>query len=565
MSLIDTIVASALMLVVFVGITSAFRLSVEVVTNNKARAGAIALANERMEYIRSLAYSSVGTAGGVPTGSIAQSETVTMGNVPYTRRTTIFYVDDPGDGVGLADANSIVEDYKVARVDVSWNSRQGNRHVTLVARIEPRNGMEVACTSCGTLAITVVDAAAQPLSGAQVHIVNAASSVNITTYANASGKVAVVGAPAASGYQVTATDTGYSTDQTYAVSLQNPNPVPGNLTVANGQTTAATFAIDQLSSVNVLTWSPIRADSWNDDLDNGSKVATFANVEVSGGRAQLSQTAGVYASSGTMQSISISPSAVARWNTLSLTETIPSGTGLIAQVYDGGGSALVPDAQLPGNSTGLSGTLIDLSGISTSTYSSIRVQFHLTSTDSAVTPLLAAYSVTYAYGPVALPSISFDMRGSKTIGAGPPPLYKYNQHLATAVSGSVVLPNIEWDTYTISLPSGSGLDSASTCSFLPLSVSPDTAVVRNLYLATHTNDSLLVGVVAAGVPVTNASVSIWKNGTATTTLPVNACGEAFWGGLSAANYWLQVTAAGHATYINTNAVSGATQTSVTLN
>src|SRR3990167_8059363 len=75
-TLIDTLVGSALMLVVFLGIAAAFQLSVDVVTNNKARAGAIALSDERMEYIRSLAYASIGTVGGVPSGAILQSETV---------------------------------------------------------------------------------------------------------------------------------------------------------------------------------------------------------------------------------------------------------------------------------------------------------------------------------------------------------------------------------------------------------------------------------------------------------------------------------------------------------
>src|SRR3989344_5795420 len=56
---IDTVVGTALMLVVFLGIAGVFQLSIDVVTNNKARAGAIALANERMEYIRSLAYASI--------------------------------------------------------------------------------------------------------------------------------------------------------------------------------------------------------------------------------------------------------------------------------------------------------------------------------------------------------------------------------------------------------------------------------------------------------------------------------------------------------------------------
>ena len=47
-TLLDTLVGTSLMLVVFLGINAAFRLSVDVITTNKARAGAIALANERM-------------------------------------------------------------------------------------------------------------------------------------------------------------------------------------------------------------------------------------------------------------------------------------------------------------------------------------------------------------------------------------------------------------------------------------------------------------------------------------------------------------------------------------
>src|SRR3989344_2305991 len=62
-TLIDTVVGSALMLLVFIGIAGVFQLSVDIITNNKARAGAIALSDERMEYIRSLAYASIGTVG----------------------------------------------------------------------------------------------------------------------------------------------------------------------------------------------------------------------------------------------------------------------------------------------------------------------------------------------------------------------------------------------------------------------------------------------------------------------------------------------------------------------
>ena len=116
-TLLDTVVGTSLMLVVFMGIASTFKLSVDVVTNNKSRAGAIALANERMEYVRSLSYASIGTVGGVPAGSIPETESISLNGANYTRRTYIEYTDDPKDGLGAADSNGVFIDYKSVKVD----------------------------------------------------------------------------------------------------------------------------------------------------------------------------------------------------------------------------------------------------------------------------------------------------------------------------------------------------------------------------------------------------------------------------------------------------------------
>lgn len=134
---IDTVVGVALMVVVFVGITSAFQLSVDVVTNNKARAGAVALANEHIEYIRSLPYASVGTVGGDPAGLLAQTENINQNGVAYTRRTLVVYVDDPKDGEGGGDQNAILRDYKAIKVELSWNGGNGVRTLFLVTRVSP--------------------------------------------------------------------------------------------------------------------------------------------------------------------------------------------------------------------------------------------------------------------------------------------------------------------------------------------------------------------------------------------------------------------------------------------
>lgn len=253
-TLLDTVVGISLMLVVFVGIAATFELGIDVVANNKARASAVALLDERMEYIRSLPYTSIGTSGGVPAGSLAQSESLSLNGISFTRRTFVVYADDPKDGSAPSDATPA--DYKAVKVEVSWASRTGVRSVSLVSRFEPAAGLE-SSVSGGILKINVIDSSSQPVQNAQVAIVNTSSSptINQTTYTNTSGTVTLVGAPAASSYSVVVTKSGYSTAQTYSATAQNTNPSPANLTVTNGQTTAQTFAIDALSSFTIITKS----------------------------------------------------------------------------------------------------------------------------------------------------------------------------------------------------------------------------------------------------------------------------------------------------------------------
>ena len=570
-TLLETVVGAALMLVVFMGIAAAFKLSVDVLTNNKARAGAIALVNERIEYIRSLTYAQLGTAGGIPSGSLAQTESVALNGVSYTRRTLIEYVDDPGDGVGAADSNHITEDYKVAKVDVSWSSRTGVRHIILVTRVSPTSGVETACTTaCGTLAITIVNAAAQAVSSAQVHVVNTTTNpaIDVTTYTDINGLVNLVGAPAASNYQITVSKTGYSSDQTYNSSGQNPNPTPGPLTVSGNLTTSATFRIDLLSMKNIYTLTQVLAGTWNETFADSTKIASSTNIDVAGGSAELTGPSGSYPSYGELQSITIGPSSLARWKTLTLVHAKPAQTNITYHLYEGTGSTLIPDAQVYGNSTGLatSSSVVDLSNISTSTYPSVRLDATFSSSDPTATPSVDSYAIAYDYGPIPLPNIALTMQGVKTIGSGPPAVYKYLADLNSGATASVILSNIEWDTYTVAVPSASGYDIASSCNPQPEYLAPGTTASTYLYLAAHTANSLLVDVSSGGVYLPNASVSLWKSGTATTTQAADGCAQAFFGGLTASTYWVQVAALGHATSTNGNVnVSGTSRVSVTLN
>ena len=566
-SLIDTLVGTALMLVIFLGIAGAIQLSLDVVTNNKARAGAIALANERMEYIRSLAYASVGTVGGIPSGTLAQTETTTMNGITYTRRTFIEYSDDSKDGTGGADTNGITADYKAAKVSVSWTSRTGERSVAVVTRIESLNGMEIACTPpCGTLALAVVDSQSQPVSNAQVAIVNSGTGVNLNTYSDTSGIASFIGSPAGSGYQITVTKAGYSTSQTYSATSQNTGPNPAHLTVSNNQTTSYTFGIDTLGQKTVNTYIPILAATWTDPFANSSLIATTSNTTISGGEARLDGAA-PYPEEGTLQSVSIAPTYLALWKQLSWTDAEPSGTSAVYHVYNSGGTSLIPDSQLPGNSAGFTESPISLSGVSTSTYTGIRLGATLSS-DSTDTSTITDWNVSYDYGPQPLPNIPFTLRGAKTIGTGPSgTLYKYDVAQNSGAGASLTIPNLEWDLYSIIINSSTGYNVSSACNPQPESLAAGASQTSSIFLLPATTNSMLVDVRSSltGALLPNASVRLRRTGY-DTTVQTDSCGQAFFSGLSASNYQVTVTMSGYTTYDNTAvSVSGATTHSVGLN
>ncbi len=566
-SLIDVVVGSALMLVVFMGISAVFQLAVEVVSNNKARAGAVALSGERMEYIRSLSYNSVGTVGGIPAGAIAQSETVSLNGISYTRRIFIAYVDDPNDGTGGLDSNSIALDYKVARVDVSWASKQGERHIVLVTRIEPPNGMEIACpplTPCGTLAITVLNAAVAPVGNAQVRIVNSTTNpaIDVVTYTNASGMVVFAGAPAAAGYSVTVSKSGYNSDQTYSSS----NPAQGPLTVSVNQTTTGIFRIDLLSSMTINTYS-LTTNNWADSFMDESKInaSTSFYIEIAGNQVRFAGNQ-PWTGPASLRSQTITPVALSRWGVFSWNDTRPSQTTITYHVYYSD-SALVPDSVLPGNSAGFStGTSIDLSVIPADAYPSLILEAYLVAQDpNAPSPSVQDWGLTYQSGQGI--TIPFLMQGLKVIDYGPPSTYKYSQSLTTNSSGVLTLSNLEWDTYTMTVAASTGYDIASSCSPQPIVLAPNTSTTTRLFLSPHTANSLLVDVkTGAGASISGATVRLTKGGSYDKSIIADACGQAFFDALTNGSYSVTVSKAGYQTYgpssIN---ISDASRLSVTLN
>ena len=128
-SLLDSVVGSAIFLVIMTGLWGVLRLSIREATESKARLGALMLANEHIEFLHSFGYVSVSVG--------ATQVQQTLNDIVYTRDTLVQYVDDPKDGLGALDHDATPNDYKKIKVKVSWASHGLTRSVSLVSNVVP--------------------------------------------------------------------------------------------------------------------------------------------------------------------------------------------------------------------------------------------------------------------------------------------------------------------------------------------------------------------------------------------------------------------------------------------
>ncbi len=263
-TLIETILGLVVMTIMVTGVTQLFVSNLRTVTLGKARAIALSLANEQMEYLRDLPYQSVATQFGAiyPPGLIPDNQVVTRGGYTFNMKTEVNYVDDPYDGYvscpcasGPAagkpkDLNPA--DYKKAQISVYLKSSG-----QLVAQMTSDFAAKAAETASntGVLSITVIDASGQPVANANVHILNTAANpdVDITTTTDNQGLVVIPNLPPDSKneYQITASLPGYSTDATEADPPGTTTAVELNPNVLAQQVTAITMSIDRVSALSV--------------------------------------------------------------------------------------------------------------------------------------------------------------------------------------------------------------------------------------------------------------------------------------------------------------------------
>jgi prepilin-type N-terminal cleavage/methylation domain-containing protein len=549
-SLVEILIVSAVMLVVFGGLLISFRYSLELISHSRAKLTALTLANDNMEYLRSLSYNAVGTVSGIPSGLIPQVSTTTLNGIVFTKRVLIEYIDDDADGIGAADSNGITTDYKQAKVTMEWTLRGLTKEVFLVTNIIPRS-IETDVGG-GTVRVNVFDSGAAPLPGADVRLVNntLVPNIDVTRSSDASGVALFGGAPAGGDYEIFVTAPGYSSDQTYRATTTLPNPTTQPIAVVEASISTMNFFIDQLSNVSLLTLTSKITNEVGEPFATTAGIAASTNIDVSGNKLQLSGSPGSYSLSGTAFLVESVPAPLEAWDYLLVDGTKSGNTNVLVRFYTGSSSAytLIPDTDLPGNSAGFSIGAIDVRALDAGTYPAVTIGVTLSSTNSNETPEVDTVVLGYIESETPLSGEALTMTGSKTIGtlADATPVYKTVLSDTTNGQGRISLNNIEADEYVLVT---AGYDIAQLCDADGLTVEPGTSTDLEVLFAPDTANTLRVAVTTAGgSPVIGAVVELDRAGFSVTEV-TGSCGQVSFSGLTAASdYSLQVDAVGYSTF-----------------
>jgi hypothetical protein len=579
LTLIESLIGISLLLIVFISIFILVQLGIKLTAQSKARISASALANQKLELTRNLSYDQVGTVGGIPAGSIPETETIVRNNISYIVKTTVVYVDDPFDNTFPND--SLAWDYKRVKVRVSWSDFLGGE-VFFQTDIAPK-GIETTGGG-GIISILVFDANGQPVSQADIQIENQELippiSANYET--DNQGWLFVPGAPACNDcYKITASKNGYNLERTYKQGEQVREqtmltPNKPFLSVIEGQLSEISFSIDELATKMVQTIKYVEEKNWSDSFDDESKVAEKFQVTIdpSLSEVRLEEQAGQYQASGYFVSTTIIPSGLVEWGRLNWNDETPVLTDIRYQVlyYNGTEWILIPDDDLTVNgvmnSEGFSDLSVDLSQLDDFKYKSVRLRANFSTTDTTQTPRVFDWQITWFSSDtsIPIPSLVFTMQGAKTLGldiAGQP-IYKYQQILSTDSTGQLTILNLEWDSYRITVNSSSGYDIANSFPSQPVNVNPGANQAVTIKLANHQSNTFLATIKnSAGQPLIGASARLYRTDYDKTKLTSDS-GQVFYSPLSQTTYNLEVKMAGYQDWLSQVDILGQSEQTVIM-
>jgi type II secretory pathway pseudopilin PulG len=255
-----TIIESLVFLFIFALISVVFfetyTTGTRMIIESKRRLGATALANQKMEIIRSIEYDTIGTTDGIPSGELLEDETISVNTVQYHVHTFAQYVDDAFDGTAAAGTDAIPTDYKRVRITVAWGNEGEDQTVVIFGNFSPK-GVETSGGG-GVLSINVLDSSGSGVTGAGIHVVNTSAGVDFTGTTDSTGNLMLPGAPAGTeNYSLTVSKSGYYGAVTYPpYPTTSFHPVDVHASVVAGVLNQKTIVMDQSSDISVITEDP---------------------------------------------------------------------------------------------------------------------------------------------------------------------------------------------------------------------------------------------------------------------------------------------------------------------
>lgn len=282
-TLIETLVAVAFIVVFSVAIYNVYSKILETTATLSNRQIAAALANEQFEIIRNMPYENIGTLGGIPSGTLLQSQTLTRDNINFDVFITIRNIDDPFDGTLGGIPNDLSPaDNKLVAIEIACDACKNFIPVEYTTHIAPKN-LETSSTN-GALIIRVYDADGIPVPDALIEIDNTELSpeIHIDDVSGIDGTLNIVDAPpSVDSYKIRVSKDGYSSEETYPIGdINNPNPTKPNQTVIVQQITQVSFFIDKVSTIQANSIFEDCDTAQNIDFQiNGSKtIGTLPDV-----------------------------------------------------------------------------------------------------------------------------------------------------------------------------------------------------------------------------------------------------------------------------------------------
>jgi len=275
-TLVETLVAVAVFMIIAVSTYQAYATVMNVVHASRLKVTATALANEQFEIMRNLPYDDVGVIGSIPSGKIPHIQHIVRDNTEFVAETTIRHIDDPFDGtIGGSPNDLSPADYKLAELEISCPSCRNFPTLNFNTQVGPKS-LETASTN-GALFVQVFDAVGQPILGANVHVANnqAVPAIIIDDTTNNNGILQIVDTPpGVEAYEITVSKSSYSTDKTYKTGAPgNPNPTKPHATVALQQLTQISFAVDKTSVLDVSSVTDTCSSTPSVDFSmSGSKL-----------------------------------------------------------------------------------------------------------------------------------------------------------------------------------------------------------------------------------------------------------------------------------------------------